>query len=92
MRVDGDFVSVRRVILVVNGERGEYFERLAIGLTRELAVYLFSVLINHPLAVGCVSVLRVLPEVSYSVRVVRSLVVVDCGDLGSGCEVSARLV
>ncbi|HGP2851154.1 TPA: hypothetical protein ACLGZ6_005891, partial [Pseudomonas aeruginosa] len=25
MRVDGDFVSVRRVILVVNGERGEYF-------------------------------------------------------------------
>jgi len=25
MRVDGDFISARRVILVVNGERSEYF-------------------------------------------------------------------
>jgi hypothetical protein len=67
-------------------------ERLAIGFTRELAVYLFSVLIDHPLTVGSVSVLRVLPEVSYSIGIVWSLVVVDCGDLGFCCEVSACLV
>lgn len=29
MRVDGDFVNVRRVILVVNGERGEYFASIS---------------------------------------------------------------
>jgi hypothetical protein len=25
MRVDGDFINVRRVILIVDGERAEYF-------------------------------------------------------------------
>ncbi|KAF0594624.1 hypothetical protein PAPB9_02445 [Pseudomonas aeruginosa] len=67
-------------------------ERVAIGFPRELAIDLFGILINHPLAVRSVRVFRILTKVRYAIGVVGLFVIVNCGDFGLYCEVAARLV